>query len=120
MTRHGRWIAFALLAVVLVAVLAAAGCRGYGTTPIGKLLDDPTRYDGQTVRIVGDVGMSAGALGYGAYRVDDGTGTLTVISQGGGAPREGARVGVEGTFRSVYTLGTTSGAVWMEQKRVLK
>lgn len=117
MTRHGRWVPWFVLGI---ALLAAAGCRGYGTTPIGKLLDDPTHYDGQLVRIMGDVRMSAGALGYGAYRVDDGTGTLTVVSQGGGAPREGARVGVEGTFRAVYTLGTSSAAVLMEQKRYVK
>jgi hypothetical protein len=116
-SRSARWT---WVALALLALAALAGCRGYGTTPVGRLLDDPTQFEGQVVRIAGTVGMSAGALGYGAYRVDDGTGTITVVSQGGGAPREGARVGVEGTFRSVYTLGTSSVAVILEQRRVLK
>ena len=65
----------------------------------------------------GQVGLSAGVLGYGAYQVDDGTGTLSVVSQGGGAPREGAQVGVEGTFKAVFTLGTQSVAVLLEKQR---
>jgi hypothetical protein len=60
---------------------------------------------------------AAGALGYGAYKVDDGTGSITVVSPGGGAPRVGAKVGVEGTFRAAFTLGTTSVAVILEKQR---
>jgi hypothetical protein len=56
-------------------------------------------------------------MGYGAYQIDDGTGTLTVVSQQGGAPREGAKVGVEGEFRSAFTLGDKTAAVLMESKR---
>jgi hypothetical protein len=39
------------------------------------------------------------------------------VSQGGGAPREGAQVGVEGTFKAVFTLGSQSAAVLMEKRR---
>ena len=104
------------LAAVAAVLVAGLGCRT-GVTPIKTLLDDPARFDGKVVRIAGTVGSSAGVLGYGAYRVDDGTGTLSVVSQGGGAPREGAQVGVEGTFRAVFTLGTQSVAVLMEKQR---
>jgi hypothetical protein len=107
---------FLLLAVLGAMLVAGLGCRG-GVTPIKTLLDDPARFDGQVVRIAGNVGLSAGALGYGAYQVDDGTGALGVVSQGGGAPREGAQVGVEGTFKAVFTLGTKSAAVLMENRR---
>ncbi len=112
--RHS--VRFLLLAALGVALLAGLGCRS-GLTPIKTLMDDPTRFDGQVVRIAGQVGASAGVLGYGAYQVDDGTGTLSVMSQGGGAPREGARVGVEGTFKAVFTLGTKSAAVLLEKQR---
>ena len=101
-------------AVVLLA-LGLIACRG--TMPIGDLLDDPGRYDGETVKIKGEVTGSVGALGQGAYRVDDGTGTMNVLSRRGGAPREGAEVGVEGEFRSVFTFGDTSQAVIMEERR---
>ena len=102
--------------LVALAVIALAGCKG-GVTPIQTLLDDPGRFDKQTVRIAGTVGNSIGVMGYGAYQVDDGTGTLTVVSQQGGAPREGAKVGVEGEFRSAFTLGDRTAAVLMEAKR---
>jgi hypothetical protein len=106
----------AVLALAAVALVLVAGCQG-GLTPIKTLLDDPAGFDGKTVRVAGQVGLSAGVLGYGAYQIDDGTGTLNVVSQGGGAPREGARVGVEGAFKSVYTLGTQSMAVLLEKRR---
>jgi hypothetical protein len=101
-------------AVILLALTLGA-CRG--TMPIGDLLDDPGRYDGETVKIKGEVTGSIGALGQGAYRVDDGTGTMNVLSRGRGAPREGAEVGVEGEFRSVFTLGDASQAVILEDRR---
>lgn len=106
------------LAVVGLLALALTGCKGNGgVTSIKTLLDDPGRFDRQIVRIAGTVGKSAGMLGYGAYQVDDGTGTISVVSKVNGAPREGAKVGVEGEFRSAFTLGTSSAAVIMEQRR---
>lgn len=105
----------ARLALVALAVLAFLSCKG--TTPIKTLLDDPARFNGKTVRIMGNVERAAGALGVGAYQVNDGTGTLSVVSSAGGAPREGARVGVEGTLRSAFTIGNTSATVLVEQRR---
>jgi len=103
------------LLIVATAALLFFGCKG--TTAIKTLLDDPGRFDGQTVRIAGEVRGSVGALGFGAYQVNDGTGTLSIVSEGGGVPRQGAKVGVEGTFRSAYTLGTQTTAVLVEQRR---
>ena len=97
------------------AVLLLRGCGG--TTPIKTLLDDPARFDGKTVRVMGTVQESVGALGFGAYEIKDATGTLPVVSQGGGAPRSGAEVGVEGTFRSAFTLGGKTAAVLVEKRR---
>lgn len=90
------------------------------TTSIKTLLADPGKYDGQTVRIAGEVENSIGALGYGAYQLKDGTGTLPVVTEGGGAPARGAKVGVEGTFRAAYTLGIESRAVVVEKRRVTR
>lgn len=101
--------------VLATAALVLLSCGG--ATPIKTLLDDPQQFDGKTVRIAGEVQGSVGALGFGAYQVNDGTGTLSVVSEGGGVPRQGAKVGVEGTFRSAYTLGTTTAAVLVEQRR---
>lgn len=109
-----RWIA--TIGAVLLATALSSGCKG-GVTPIKTLLDDPGRFDHQTVRVAGDVISAVGVLGYGAYQVDDGTGTLTVVTKEGGAPREGAKVGVEGEFRSAFTLGDRTAAVLVEARR---
>jgi hypothetical protein len=113
-THRHRPVAIALVAFALIAL---AGCKD-GTVPISKLLDDPSQYDHKTVRVHGSVGRSVGVLGYGGYELSDGTGSITVVTEGGGAPREGATVGVEGEFRSGFTLGTQSLAVILEKQRV--
>jgi hypothetical protein len=106
----------AATALFASTLLLLAACRG--TVPIGDLLDDPGRYDGERVRVEGRVtGFSFGALGRGAFQVDDGTGRLPVVSERGATPREGARVGIEGIFRSVFTFGDRSGAVLLERDR---
>jgi hypothetical protein len=102
-----------MVAMATVLVLRSCG----GTTPIKTLLDDPSRFDGKTVRIAGNVEGSIGILGTGGYKVNDGTGTLPVVTGSGGTPRNGARVGVEGTFHSAFTLGSTSAAVLVEKRR---
>jgi hypothetical protein len=104
--------------LLFVGVALAFMACNEKTTSISTLLSDPGKYDGKTVNIAGEVQGSIGALGFGAYEVKDGTGTIPVVTEGGGAPSRGARVGVEGTFRAAYTLGTMSRAVLVEKRRV--
>jgi len=106
---------FTRLFFVAVTLLALAGCKG--ATDIRKLLDNPAEYEGKTVRIAGTVKDTAGILNYGVFTLDDGTGTIAVITHVGGAPREGAKVGVEGTFRSAFTLQDKTVAAVEETKR---
>ena len=113
-------------AFVLAAMLCA-GCGGSssraggasssGSIAIKTLLDNPSEYNDKTVRVEGVVKTSVGAFGEGAYDVNDGTGTLTVLAGEGGTPREGVRVEVEGEFESLFTLGSDTGAVLKESKR---
>jgi hypothetical protein len=95
--------------------LFAAGCAS--VTPIGDLLNNPSHYDGKTVRIEGEVTNAAGGLGLGAYAVRDKTGTLPVLSDKGGAPRTGARINVKGRFEALFTLGSRGLAVLREESR---
>lgn len=102
--------------VALVSTLSVlAGCAS--VTPIGQLLNDPSRYDGKTVRIQGQVKGSIGGLGVGAYEVKDNTGTLAVVSQAGDPPPSGSKIGVKGTFQALLTLGIKSLAVLKEESR---
>ena len=100
----------------LIALLLTGGCAST-VTPIRMLLDDARRFNGEDVRIVGNVESPVGVLGFGTFQVNDGTGTLRVVSQSGGAPRAGARVGVKGTFRSAFVIGSESLATVVEEAR---
>ena len=110
-----------VLTLAFAAALGAvmlAGCRSdLKVTTVRTLLDDPSRFDKQTVRVMGTVTKSFGLLGYGAYTLDAGGGSIAIVSKENGAPREGAKVGVEGEFRSAFTLGTETVAVIMEHGR---
>jgi hypothetical protein len=100
----------------LAVFLLAAGCNGK-TIPIRDLLDNSAGYDGKTVQVAGTVKSAAGALGYGVYQVDDGTGAIMVVTESGGAPAQGAEIGVQGTFHSAFTIGTDVVAVIVEKER---
>ena len=97
-------------------LILATGCAG--TTRIGTILDDPSEYDGRTVRVEGEVTETiAVPFVGGTYAVSDGTGTLRVVSDEGGVPREGAEVRVTGIFRALFSLGAESLSVLQERNR---
>jgi hypothetical protein len=108
-----------VLGLATITLLSLASCSGH-VISIKDLMTDPSSYDGKTVQVEGNVSSNVGALGLGAYQVDDGTGTITVVTTSGGAPREGAKVAIEGKFRSGFTLGDKSAAVIMEQNRQIR
>jgi hypothetical protein len=108
-----RYLASRLSLVGTLFLLA--GC--VSVTPIRDLLNDPSRYDGKTVRIKGEVKGAVGGLGVGAYEVKDDTGRLTVVSNEKDPPRTGAKVGVQGKFQALLSLGFKSLAVLREQSR---
>jgi len=100
----------------LVVFLLAAGCKG-DTIPIRELLDNAQSYDDKTVQVAGTVKSAAGALGYGVYQVDDGTGKIMVVTESRGAPAQGAEIGVQGTFHTAFTIGTDVVAAIVEKER---
>jgi hypothetical protein len=101
----------------LAIALLLGACAG--VTPIGDLLNDPSHYDGKTVRIEGKVKGAVGGLGVGAYEVSDKTGTLTVVTDKESPPRTGAEVDVKGKFQALLSLGFKSLAVLREESRSL-
>src|SRR6185503_19778388 len=101
MIRHRRRAA-ALLAITFLSIGLSA-CR---ETTVARLLAEPERWRNKDVSRKGNVVQSISVLGRGAYKLDDGTGTIWVVSTKG-VPREGARVGVRGEVRDVVDLGTS-------------
>ena len=100
---------------LVAALFLLAGCAS--VTPIGDLVSDPSRYNGKTVRIEGEVKGAVGGLGLGAYEVKDKTGTIPVVSQKGDPPPTGSKIGVKGKFQALLTLGIKSLAVIREESR---
>ncbi len=94
------------LTLVLVATLSA--CAVSLRNPhIADLRDNPGRYQNQTVSIDGVVTTSWGIplVPFRLYKVDDGTGEVTVVSQGNRMPTRGARVRVRGRVEDVGVFG---------------
>lgn len=100
----------------VLGLLLLTACSS--SKPIKQLLDNAFSFDTRTVRIEGEVKQAVEALGTGVYQVDDGTGSLAVWTHTGKSmPRIGARINVEGEFRSAFPLGTQTVPVLMEQQR---
>jgi len=91
-----------LRAVLLSAVLAvvASGCA----TSIRQVMADPSHYRNREVKVSGHVADSYSIVGRGAYRLEDDSGQLWVVSDRG-VPRKGAHVTVRGTIREGFDLG---------------
>ncbi len=96
-SRTPRAASAALVALGLVSV----ACQ---ETTVNKLMAEPHKYADKDVGLKGRVVDSASVLGRGAYRLDDGTGTIWVVSSKG-VPRKGARVAVRGKVRDVANVG---------------
>lgn len=92
------------LALALVGVFALLGA-GCASTNVARLLAEPNRYANRDVRLKGDVVESVSLLGHGAYKLDDGTGSIWVVSRRG-VPRRGARVEAKGKIRDVVDVST--------------
>ena len=114
------------VAALSVSAMASAACA---SRTVNQVLADPSRYRDREVRLSGAVVDSYSFVNRGAYRIDDGTGQLWVVSDKG-VPRMSARVTVTGTVREGFNLGSLgdrrlplglgSGLVLMESSHKAK
>src|SRR4051794_799082 len=98
------------LRVALAMILAAgmSACAGTLRSPhIADLRQNPGRYQDHSVNIEGVVTTSWGVplVPFRLYKVDDGTGEVTILSQSSRMPTRGARVKVRGRVSDVGVLG---------------
>ena len=93
-----------LLALALVATSAACALS-LRNPHISDLQRNPGRYQNHSVSIDGVVTSSWGVPMMSYYKVDDGTGEVTVLSQGLRVPTRGSRVRVKGRVNEVAVLG---------------
>jgi hypothetical protein len=106
------------LAAALALALLVTGCALATRRPsVAELKYNPGRYQDRTVSIDGVVTSSWGVplMPLRLYRVNDGTGEVTVVAQNGRVPTKGARVRVKGRVQDVATLGGQAVGLHIQQ-----
>jgi len=91
-----------ILTVLSVTALVSVACAA---RTVNQVIADPSRYRNREVKLSGTVVDSYSLVNRGAYRIDDGTGQLWIVSDNG-VPRKSARVDVKGTIREGFNLGS--------------
>ena len=91
---------------------------------IAEIERNPGKYQNKEVVVVGIVrdsygfGVPGTNIGGGAYKIDDGTGSIWVFVTDGNVPSKGSEIGVEGTVGSgVNWKGRNYGLGIYEEKR---
>lgn len=116
--------------LVLLVCLAAAAIFVTGCperTSIADIEANPGKYQNKEVAVAGVVKDSYGLaipgtrLGGGAYKIDDGTGSMWIIVADGNVPSKGAEIGVKGRIGTgVNWKGKNYGLGMYEEDRRYK
>jgi hypothetical protein len=103
-----------LLSLVLTASVVGCAAR---SARIAEIKQNPGRYDDRSVSVTGIVtsAWSVPLVPYKFYKVDDGSGEITVLAGDGRTPTKGARVRVKGRLEDVATLGGNSIGLHIRQ-----
>jgi len=107
--------------VSLALSLMLSGCAlSTRRTSVAELKHNPGRYQDHRVSIDGVVTTSWGVplVPLRFYKVDDGTGEVTVVAQDGRLPAKGAHVRVDGRVGDVASLGGQSVGLHIQQTGV--
>jgi hypothetical protein len=105
--------------VALVLAAAVTGACGLSTQHVADIKQNIGHYDRKTVSIEGKVTESFGGpmVPVSYYKVDDGTGEITVIGSGS-PPPSGSVVRVKGRVGEVASFGSRSFGLHLQQEHV--
>ncbi len=114
-----------VFSVIIAATIFATGCPE--RTSIASIEANPSKYQNKEVAIAGTVRDSYGLsipgtkIGGGAYKVDDGTGSIWIVTDGS-VPSRGTQVGVKGVIgNGVNYKGRNYGlGMWEKDRRYKK
>ena len=98
-----RRISVVAVAGVLLSALLLTGCPP--RVKISDIQRDPGHYMNREITVAGRVDRSFGALGMGAFQIDDGTGKMWILSQNFGVPGQGVTTAVTGRLMQTATFG---------------
>ena len=107
------------IAIVIILATALSICSCTETDQIAFIMNNPSRFNGQTVDINGAVENTIwdSAVSRGAYQVFDGSGDIRVVPDQA-LPSKGIEVNVKGTLAPAFTLGNeTLGTVINQTQR---
>ena len=111
-----------MLARFSVLALGAVLMSACATTHprIADIKYNPGRYQNHSVTVNGVVTSSWGVplMPVKLYKVDDGTGVVTIVSNRGTVPTKGARVSVKGRVNEVATVGGQAVGLHLEEEKV--
>jgi hypothetical protein len=105
------------LSVAILAALLITGCAAHGVR-VAELQDRPDKYENKSVSVSGVVTSSWGIplVPFQLYKVDDGSGEITVVSRSGRAPRKGSRVQVKGTLNELGNFGGNAVGLHIQER----
>jgi hypothetical protein len=109
------------LTSALLLTVGLAGCAASLRTPrIADLHDNPGRYQQHWVSINGVVttSWSVPLVPFSVYKVDDGTGEMTVVGRGSRTPTRGAHVRVRGRVDDVAVVGGQAIGLHLEEQEL--
>ncbi len=105
-----------LLVAALLAAAVASGCAAH--RHISEIKADPGRFTDHSAVIEGTVSRSYGVWKYGAYELEDSTGSIWVIASRS-TPAKGSHVQVKGKARTAFNLPfiNFTGTAFQEEER---
>ena len=108
------------LTPLVFAISVLAGCALSGHPKVADIKRNPGRYQNHSVTVDGVVTSSWGVplLPVKLYKVDDGTGEVTVVAHNGRTPTKGARVSVKGRVNEFATFGGSSLGLHLDQEHL--
>jgi len=110
-----RFLARATAALAIATLVS--GCALTTRRTIQEVKYNPGRYHDRKVEIDGVVTSSWGVplMPFKLYKVDDGTGEMTVVSQTNRTPTRGAHVRVTGKVSEVAAFGGSSVGLHLQE-----
>jgi hypothetical protein len=103
----------------LSLAIALSACAGTLRNPdIGDVKQNAGHYSDRTVTVDGTVTSAWGVplVPFKMYKVDDGTGEITVLSRGGRTPSKGSRVKVKGVVRDIAMFNGSALGLHLEER----
>jgi len=108
------------LAPLALSLGLLAGCALSSHPKVADLKYNPGRYQNHSVTVDGVVTSSWGVplVPFRLYKVDDGTGEVTVVAENGRVPTKGSRVSVKGRVDQFATFGGQSVGLHLQQEHI--